>query len=156
MKTTQNVRRMVNIVAVDPTTRKIQGRLKDNSGIPIAVLEVPNAFVWPQVGENWMVERLANTWYLLGRIDNPTDFYPVESIPVGDGRFNANHVRLRTGNYLVESEIEFPLVITGSRTSGSALENLLMQLAAAGIVIDATTEGDIGITGGTLIESHTP
>jgi hypothetical protein len=139
MKTPPNVRRMVNIVAVNAPTRKIQGRLKDNTGIPIAVLEIPNLFVWPQVGENWMVERKAGTWYLLGRIDNPVDVYPVESIPLGDGRINANHVRLNTGNYMVESKVSLPLTITGSKASGAALESLLTQLVAAGIILDHTT-----------------
>jgi hypothetical protein len=130
---------MVRIISVDRPNRKMQGMLKDNTAVPIAVLEVPDFFVWPQVGENWMVESKANTWYLQGRIDSPIEDHSVEQIPLGDGRLNAINVRLRDGDYVVDSKVELPLVITGSRSGGEALLSLLTQLADAGIIEDNTT-----------------
>jgi hypothetical protein len=139
MVTSTGERRMVQILSVDPVERQVQIRLKDRGTVAAHILEVPNCFVWPQSGENWMVERKKNTWYLVGKIEGPDDAVQLASIPLGDGLIEANNVRLKDGDYVVDSKLPLPLVITGSRASGAALVNLLDQLEAAGIITDNTT-----------------
>jgi hypothetical protein len=139
MITQSGERRQVQILAVDPVGRSIHFKLNDRGTTEAIVVEVPNCFVWPQSGENWMVERKQNNWYLMGKIESPKDPVRLATLPLGDGLIEANNVRLKDGDYVVDSKIPLPLTITGSRGSGAALVSLLDQLEAAGIIIDSTT-----------------
>src|ERR1700756_5196893 len=119
MITSSGERRTVQIIAVDPPNRAVHISLKDQGTTLAVVAEVPSCFVWPQSGENWMVERKKNNWYLMGKIESPQDAVPLRSLPLGDGLIEANNVRLKDGDYVVDSKLPLPLSITGSRSSGA-------------------------------------
>ena len=79
----------VEIVAVDPAQRLIQGRTKDRVGIPIALWEIPAAFRWPQVGEIWSI-YYENNFPILGeRIQGRVEPFLIESLNPGDGYLDA-------------------------------------------------------------------
>lgn len=139
MNTSTGERRIVQILAIDQPHRQVHFRLKDTGTTVAHVLEIPNCFVWPVNGENWMVERKKNTWYLAGKIESPTDAVSLADLAPGNGLVNANNLRLKDGDYVVDSEIPLPLTVVGSRSSGAAFTSLLERLVAAGIIVDNTT-----------------
>lgn len=78
------------IVTVDPTTRRVEARIKDGAVVQVAVWELPLLFRWPIVGEWWTLIMESGYWML----DKPIEVranatLEVEALEEGDVRINA-------------------------------------------------------------------
>lgn len=79
------VRYGMSITTVDPTQGLIRGVMKgDAQERSILVMEIPNAFRWPRVGESWMVAQKNGTWYLEGFIPSLDGPAPIDEVNAGD------------------------------------------------------------------------
>lgn len=95
------LKQRVQITGVDPSTRSIQGSLRDGATIAITVWEVPHSFVWPVVGENWSVRRESGMWLLGHRIETLNDGHSIQDLNPGQGKIHADVVVNRSGRTFV-------------------------------------------------------
>lgn len=61
------------IVTVDPSTRRIEAKLKDGGIIQVAIWDTGIAFRWPKVGEVWVLVREGVYWYLHQPVEQGPD-----------------------------------------------------------------------------------
>ena len=135
---------VVLITTCDPATRTIQGRLKDQTIIPITVVTVPNAFRWPQVGEMWRVQGIKNNWYLAGRFEGSVEKIQIEQIAPGDGKFDANKGRMNSGQWIIDT-IEDP---TGTIVP---TEHIVQFTGDVTVTDDPTNDRTVvSVSGGTI------
>jgi len=80
---------VATIITCDPTTRKLEGVIKDGVPIPIIVWEIPGVFVWPKIGEQWTVTRSIGVWKLGQRIE-PLEGHSIQDIEPGEGKIAAD------------------------------------------------------------------
>lgn len=78
----------VLIVTVDPETRRVEARTKDNAIVQIAVWETPLLFRWPVEEEWWTIYRESGFWMLDKRMDVDEPL-TLEDLPVGDIRLSS-------------------------------------------------------------------
>ncbi len=134
--------RVVMITTCDPSTRKIEGRItQDKTIVPITIVTIPSAFRWPQIGELWRIQGMGNDWALAGRYEGSLEKAPVETLHSGDVKLDGDRAVLNNGEYVLSGPVnaDFPFEVTGSKSSGAALQSLLTKLVAAGLIIDHTT-----------------
>lgn len=95
----------LQIVTVDPPTRRIEGHIKDGSMIQVAVWEIPAAFRWPIEGEVWTIYKDTGIWMLGARVQDgmvntdddgirtkETEANPVENLSPGDMKLDGSIV----------------------------------------------------------------
>lgn len=82
----------VQIVTVDPATRYVEFKLKDQVVVTTQVWEVPSFFRWPKEGEYWTVERTGNTWKLGDRMEDVHTVKPVTEVAAGEAKINTDRV----------------------------------------------------------------
>lgn len=70
MKPGVSQRSRIKIMTVDPSTRRVEGMMKDGSMLQIAVWDVPTAFRWPKENEIWVVQQESGIWKLSARIQD--------------------------------------------------------------------------------------
>lgn len=104
----------VSIVTVDPSTRRIEGAMKDGSMIQIAVWEAPNAFVWPEVGEMWLVHKDGGIWMLDCRQQYSADESTLDITSMAPGQMvlDSNEIFDRAGSRLTTQADLAPSVQT--------------------------------------------
>lgn len=100
-----NLKQRIRITVVDPSTRSIQGVLRDGATVPITVWEVPAAFVWPEVNEQWTVRREAGMWLLGQRIEAMDEEPSIDDLAPGQGKLDADTVIDRQGRTVVTVDI---------------------------------------------------
>lgn len=116
MKPGLSAKTRVTIMTVDPTTRRLEGAMKDGSMIQIAVREVPAAFVWPQVGETWLVRKDSGIWMLDCRQQYSADATSLDITTMSPGEMilDSNTVVIRNGTALATHSDLAPLVTQAS------------------------------------------
>jgi hypothetical protein len=131
------------ITTVDPTQGLVEAVTKDGTIMRVSVYTIPTAFRWPQVGENWMIRQENGSWYLEGYWPTTDDFQGIEAgdvvITAPTGIIYVTQDDASAPTERVVTTTATPPTVTGSRSSGAALESLLTQLAAAKLIIDNTT-----------------
>lgn len=101
-----NLKQRVRITVVVPTTRSIQGVLRDGATISVTVWEVPGAFVWPKVNEQWSVNRVSGMWLLGERIEAVDEENSIEDLGPGEGKIDADTVKDRAGRAFISSDVK--------------------------------------------------
>lgn len=87
----------VRITLVDPSTRQLQGTLRDGASINITVWQVAASFVWPLVGEQWTVTRQSGVWILGQRMEAADGSHSIQDLEPGQAKIDANVVFDRRG-----------------------------------------------------------
>ena len=93
-------RRVARIVTVDTATRTIEGQLKDGGLIQISVFDVPSFFVWPAVGESWIVRQDMGFWKLFNKFD-AVDDTKIDSLGPGEAKIGAEIIKTPSGKTIV-------------------------------------------------------
>jgi hypothetical protein len=93
-----SLKQRVRITVVNPSTRTVQGLLRDGGTVSVTVYETPGAFVWPVVGEQWTVARQSGVWLLGSRIEGLDDTHSIEALAPGASRIDADTVVNRSGD----------------------------------------------------------
>ena len=100
MKPGYGSRRACTITTVHPKTRKIEAALKDQTVVQIAVFDTREFFVWPKVGESWIIQQANGIWVLDRRADS-TDDVKINDLAPGHGKIAADVVKTPTGKSVV-------------------------------------------------------
>lgn len=95
----------VQIVTVDPESRRIEALTKDGAIIQIAVFEIPTQFRWPVEGEFWTVYREGLYWHLGSAFEVDEDF-KVEDMEPGETKIGSDKIRTKSGDRVVAIEGE--------------------------------------------------
>lgn len=92
----------IEIITCDPTTRTIEGKLKDGGTIRVAVWESGPIFVWPRENEVWMVENENGYWKLRHRISkvDATDVPVMNGLSAGDAFIASDRIYTESGDAL--------------------------------------------------------
>lgn len=93
----------VKILTIDPSSRAVEGLLKDGAAIRIAVWNYPPFFRWPSQGEIWTIEFVGNNW-LLGEYVAPGEKIVrsgIETLKEGEAL-----VTVPSGNILFTSTLD--------------------------------------------------
>ena len=93
-------RQVASITNVHPSTRKIEAKLKDGGEVSVSVFDIPSFFVWPQVGEQWIIRRDGNYWKLHTRYDTDTE-HTFDNLNAGEGKIGADVIKTPTGITLI-------------------------------------------------------
>lgn len=96
-------RRVARIVTVDTATRTIEGQLKDGGLIQISVFDVPSFFVWPAVGESWIVRQDMGFWKLFNKFD-AVDDTKIDTLGPGEAKIGAEIIKTPSGKTIVTVE----------------------------------------------------
>lgn len=99
------VKQRASITVVIPAERRVEGRLRDGAPISIQVWEVPGAFVWPDVGEIWTVQRTGSVWMLGSRIETFDEDSKISELEPGQGQIDANVIVTRDGRTFVAVDL---------------------------------------------------
>lgn len=93
------------IILVDAVNNRIECVPKQGTVITLFLTTFPTFFVWPQVGEFWMIQRQNNSWILVSRIQNPNDSVPLtNSLDPGTAYAHADTIVLSTGSSVLSSD----------------------------------------------------
>lgn len=95
----------VQIVTVDPASRRLEGMLKDGAVVQIATWEVGPAFVWPKLDEHWTIRRENAYWYLGARIEKLGDDHSVQDMQPGHAKIGADVVVDSTGRTFIAVDL---------------------------------------------------
>lgn len=102
MKPGYSSKQRVKIMTVDPSTRRIEGALKDGAMIQIAVWEVSAVFTWPQTDEYWTVYKENGYWMLGSKMvaveDETTQ---IEDLDPGHARIGSDTIITPSGAQLL-------------------------------------------------------
>jgi len=99
------------ITFCDPATRRLEGIIKGNAIVQIAVWELPIAFRWPQENEMWTIHYSNGFWHLGQKVDYEGE----EDVTTGIESLNPGDTRVSTGG---------SIVLDGDvHVNGSLLEN---------------------------------
>lgn len=131
----------------DPSTRRIEARLKDGATIQIAIWEIPSGFRWPQEGEYWTVQYRNNFWHLGQPMEIGESNKPIEDLAPGDTKIGGgDNTKIYIDAELVDIDgrqyyrlPETIPTVTGSRGGNAALASLLTTLEGLGLIEDNTT-----------------
>ncbi len=85
-------RQAVQIVTVDPRTRRIEGRLRDGAVIQVALPATSVLFRWPNEGEWWFVEYKTGGPVLCDYVEQPDAAQPIEELMPGEARIDSSKV----------------------------------------------------------------
>jgi hypothetical protein len=100
MKPGYGARYAVKIITVDPKNRKIEAALKDQTVVQVAVFDTREVFVWPQVGEQWIIQQASGIWTLDKRVGGKDDLQ-INDLEPGHGKIAADVVKTPTGQSVV-------------------------------------------------------
>jgi hypothetical protein len=93
-------RQMGLITTVEPATRKIEAKLKDGGEIAVSLFDIPPFFVWPKVGDLWIIRKDGGYWKLDTKIDTDKE-YPVDNLNAGEGKISADIIKTPSGKNVV-------------------------------------------------------
>ena len=111
-------RARVKILTVDPSSRRIDGGLRDGGVIQISVIETGPLFRWPQQEEIWTVYRRNNAWFLDSLIEVGEN--SVEDLAPGQSRIPSSVIKTSDGKTLANIETD----IAGRQPLSTALTAL--------------------------------
>jgi hypothetical protein len=91
----------IRILTVDPSKRIVEGQLRDEVPISVAVWETPSSFRWPKVGEMWSVTYEGSFPVLGQRIQERVEDFKVEDMNEGDMYLDSDKVYDFNGRRLI-------------------------------------------------------
>lgn len=94
-------RRMALITTVHTATRKIEARLKDGGEVQVSLFDIPPMFVWPNVGEYWVIRQDGGYWKLDTKIDNVDHDNKIEDLNPGEAKISADIIKTPSGKSVV-------------------------------------------------------
>lgn len=108
------MRQYAQIITVDPSKRRIDGRLRDGSFVQIGVQDQSATFRWPVEGEIWSIESLNQGWVLGARLTTADEEFRIEDLDPGDALIDSSKIVNKDGaRLLTEQDIQD---ITGDKT----------------------------------------
>jgi hypothetical protein len=161
MKPGFSSKQRVKILTVDPSSRRIEGALKDGAMIQIAVWEVPTMFRWPQINEYWTVYRENGYWMLGSKMDGIDPDVPqqIETLQPGEGKVAADVLFTPSGRrVMLDRDFgQFNVKHYGAVGDGVTDDTkaLLAAVSAANDFGEQFGAADVFLPGGVYLTSQT-
>lgn len=167
MTRTTNMPRVVQIAAkiilVDRANNRLEVATKFGNGVEIFITSFPPFFVWPKVGEKWMIRRENNSWSLAGKIQNPNEDIPLTNdLDEGEAYVHATSIRLQDGSTALSSSnlqlVEGANAPQGVVTlaAGQAIVTNTLVTANSRIQLTIQQDGLTGTPGAVRVSSRVP
>jgi hypothetical protein len=93
-------RQMGLITTVETATRRIEAKLKDGGEVAVSLFDIPPFFVWPKVGDLWIIRKDGGYWKLDTKIDTDKE-YSVDNLNAGEGKISADIIKTPSGKNVV-------------------------------------------------------
>jgi hypothetical protein len=140
------------ITTVDPSTRRIEAKLKDGGEVQVSLFDVPPFFVWPKTNERWIIRKDGGYWKLDTRLDTDLD-HPVDNLNPGEAKIGADIIKTPTGKQVVTvSSNESPVIYSNNSVSIGSIKIIVGTGSPEGVVeasigsLFTRTDGSSGST----------